>query len=68
MLHVCTVNDIPANIYLFKVNNKNPRKRSEICLTVKHRNDVNDVVPAFLLLTLNISYIFLVFLLLTLNE
>ena len=31
----------PANIYLFKVNNRNTRKRCEICskLTIKHQND-----------------------------
>ena len=46
----------PANLYLFKVKNKNTRKRCEICLklTIKHQNDVIDVNLAFLLLTLNI--------------
>ena len=35
----------PANIYLFKVNNKNTGKECEICskLTVKHQNEVIDV-------------------------
>ena len=28
----CIVKVIPANIYLFKVNNRNNRKRCEICL------------------------------------
>ena len=46
----------PANIYLFKFNNKDTSKRSEICseLTIKHQNDVVDVVLVILLLTLNI--------------
>ena len=45
-----------GNIYLFKFNNRNTRKRCEICskLTIKIPNDVNDVVLVFLLLTLNI--------------
>ena len=44
----------PANISLFKVNNRNIKKRCEMCpkLTMK------DVVPVFLLLTLNIFHIF----------
>ena len=44
---------VPANIYLFKVNNRRIRERCEICskLTIKHQNDVNDVVLVFLLLT-----------------
>ena len=34
----------PANIYLFKVNNRNTRKGCEICSKLtKHQNDVNDV-------------------------
>ena len=43
----------PANIYLFKVNNRNTRKRSEICSNTKHQNDV---VLVFLLLTSNICH------------
>ena len=33
-----------ANIYLFKVNKWNTRKRCELCsvLTMKHQNDVHD--------------------------
>ena len=48
------------NIYLFKVNNRNTRKRCETCsqLTIKHQNDVFDVVLVFLLLTLNIFHTF----------
>ena len=36
--------ELPANIYLFKFSNRNTRKRCEICskLTVKHQNDVSD--------------------------
>ena len=46
--------NFPANIYFFKVNNRNPGKRCEICskLTLKHQNDVSDVVLLFLLLIL----------------
>ena len=61
----------PANIYLFKVNNRNPRKRCQICskLTIKtperghwRRSSV------FAVNFEHISYFFLVFLLLTLNK
>ena len=50
----------PANIYLFKVNNRNTRKMYEIFseLTIKQQNDVNEVVLVFLLLTLNIFHTF----------
>ena len=36
---------LPANIYLFKVDNRNTRKRCEICskLTTRHQKDVIDV-------------------------
>ena len=51
-----------ANIFLFKVNNRNTRKRCEICskLTIKtpERRDVTGVVLVFLLLTLNIFHTF----------
>ena len=42
--------DSPANIYLFKVNNRNTRKRCEICwkLTIKTPDDVVGIVPVFL--------------------
>ena len=51
---------IPANIYLFKFNNRNTRKRGEIFskLTIKKPEDVNDVVLVFLLLTLKIFHTF----------
>ena len=44
--------NFPANIHFFKVNNRRTRKRCEICskLTLKHQNDVSDVVQLFLLL------------------
>ena len=49
----------PANIYLFKVNNGNSRKRFEICskLIINHKKVV-DVDLVFLLLTLNIFHLF----------
>ena len=50
---------IPANIWLFKVNNRNNRQRSEICskLTIKRHQNFE-----------HISSLFLLFLLLTLNR
>ena len=46
----------PVNIYLFKVNNRNTREWYEIFsnLTIKHQNDVNDIILMFLLSALNI--------------
>ena len=48
--------NFPANIYFFKVNNRNRRKRCEICskLTLKHQNDVSDVLLFLLLILLTI--------------
>ena len=45
--------------YMLKVNYRNTWTRCEVCsgLTIKHQNDVIDVVLVSLLLTLNISYI-----------
>ena len=39
----------PANIFFFKDNNRNTRKRSEICsqLTIKRQNNVNDFIFDF---------------------
>ena len=61
----------PASIYLFKVNNKNPRKRCDICskITAKmleRRQWCHSGV--FTVNFENISHLFLVFLLLTLNK
>ena len=54
-------NKYPADIYLIKFNNRNNRKRCEICskLTIKtsEQRNVNDVV------LVHISHLFLVFLL-----
>ena len=71
-----TLNDLPqvllyapVNIYLFTVDNRNTRKKCEICskLTVRHQNNI-DVVQVSLLLTLNIFHTFiLVFLFAFLN-
>ena len=47
----------PANIYLFKVNNRNTRKKG-VKYVQKHQNEVSDVVLAFLLLTLKIFHTF----------
>ena len=57
-----TSENYPANIYLFKVNNRNTRKRCEICskFTLK--------TPVFIANLEHISHLSLVFLLLTLNS
>ena len=61
----------PVNIYLFKVNNRNTRKRCKICskLTINtperrhwHCSDI------FIVNFEHISHLFLVFLMLTLNK
>ena len=54
----------PAGIYLFKVNNRNSRKSCEICskLTIKRRRSV-----VFIIKYEHVSYVFLLFLLLTLS-
>ena len=52
---------LAANIYLFKVNNRNIRKNCEVCSKLaiqKHQNDAIDFVLVFLLLTLNIFHTF----------
>ena len=67
-------NDIkvhPANIYLLKVNNKGTRKRCKICskLTIKTPQICQWLCSGVFVVNFeHISYIFLVFLLLTLNE
>ena len=61
--------DNPANIYLFKVNNKNTRKWCEICskLTIK-RPERRRRSGLFIVNFEHISHLFLVFLLLTLKK
>ena len=61
---------IPAGIYLLKVNNRNTRTRCEICLeltmkTPERRHWCRSSV--FIVNFEHISYLFLLFLLLTLN-
>ena len=53
-------NYCPASKYMLRFSNRNTRNRFEICskLTIKHQNDVNDIVLVFLLLTLNIFHFF----------
>ena len=57
----------PANIYLLKVNNRNSRKKCEICskLTIKTPERRSGV---FIVNFEHILHIFLLFLLLTLNK
>ena len=61
----------PANIYLFKVNNRNSRKRCEICskLTIK-TSEWRHSRPfrIFIVNVEHISHLFLVFLFLNLNK
>ena len=46
--------EIPANIYFFKANNRNTRRRCETKInSKKHQNEVSDSVLMFLLLNLN---------------
>ena len=54
------ISTYPTDIYLFKINNGNTRKRCEIRLkwTIMTPNNVNGVVLMSLLLTLNIFYTF----------
>ena len=61
----------PANIYLFKVNNRSTRKSCEICskLTTETPEPRRDVFLVFLLLNLNMFQTFFpLFLFLTLNK
>ena len=61
----------PANIYLLKVNNRNIKKRYEICslLTVKTPQRCQWHLSGILIVNFeNISHLFLVFILLTLNK
>ena len=50
--------DCPINIYLFKVSNRNTRKRSKICSKLKKYQNNIDIGLVSLLLTLNILHIF----------
>ena len=56
-----------VNIYLFKVKNRNSRKRSQICSKFIMRRH-NDVVLVFIVNFEHISLFFLVFLLLNLGK
>ena len=58
--------DIPDNIYLFKINNKNIRKRCEICWKLTWRQWRRSGV--FIVNFEHISHLFLVSLFLTLNK
>ena len=63
-------NNFPANIYLFKVNNRNTRKRCDICstLTIKAPEQRHWLCSSVFIVSFeHISHLFLVFLLLTLN-
>ena len=66
-----TAFEIPANIYLFKVNNGNIGKRCEICSELtrkKPEQRQGRCSGVFIVNFEHISHLFLVFLLLTLNK
>ena len=56
----------PRNIYFFKVNSVNTRKRCEICSTLTAKTSEN--VIGHILTTEHISHLFIVLLLLTLDK
>ena len=68
---ITTISLYPANIYLFKVTNRNIRKRCEICLKLTIKTPERRQWRRSGVINVNfkhISYIFLVFLSLTLNR
>ena len=61
----------PTDIYLFKVNNRKTRKRCDIYFKVNNKNTRTMSLRSFSCFLINfehISYLFLVFLLLSLNK
>ena len=50
----------PDDIYLFKANNRNTRKRREICskLTVKQQKDVSKVILKFFFVDVFVKFFF----------
>ena len=58
----------PAYIYLFKVNNRNTRKKCEIYLKLTTKAPERRKSDVFIVNFEHISHLFLVFLLLTLNK
>ena len=61
---ISNASDNPANMYLFKVNNRNTWTTCEICSKlIKHQNDVS----VFIVYFEHISHLFLLFLLWSLN-
>ena len=55
--HGIMSSEFPSNIYLFKIGNRNTRKRCEIC-SWYDVVDIVDLVLMFLILTLNIFHTF----------
>ena len=58
----------PANTYLFKVNNRNTRERCEICSRLAIKTPDGRLSGISIANFEQISHLFLVFLLLTLNK
>ena len=56
----------PANIYLFKFNNRNTRRRCEVCSKLKIKQPMT-FSGVFIVFFENISHLSLVFLLLNMN-
>ena len=70
-LEVQSAIHVPVNIYLFKFNNKNTRKRCEMCLklTIKTRERCQwRRSGVFIVNFWHVSHLFLVFLLVSLNN
>ena len=67
-LHTKYKNANPANIYLFKVNNRNSRKRCELLSKLTIKTPERRRSGVFIVNFENISHLFLGFLLLTLSK
>ena len=68
ILEICFTTIYPANIYLFKINTKNNRKRSEICFKLRIKAPERRQLHIFIVNFEHISHPFLKFLLVTLNQ
>ena len=60
--------EVPTNIYLFKVNNRNTRKRCKICLKLTIKTSKRRQTGVFIVNFEHVSHLSLAFLLLTWNK
>ena len=67
ILEICFTTIYPANIYLFKINTKNNRKRSKICFKLRIKTPERRQLHIFIVNFEHISRAFLKFLLVALN-